>query len=70
MSNYKKAEWQDIWDALYWCFIDKHRDIFNKNIRMKFMVAMYDKMSVEKRENFITITDNYFKSLDVKHNQI
>ena len=68
MSNYKKAQWQEIWDALYWRFINKHRDVFNKNIRMKFMVSMYDKMLTEKKEKFIIIADNYFKSLDVEFN--
>tara|TARA_Y200000002_G_scaffold156661_1_gene129556 strand:- start:78 stop:1565 length:1488 start_codon:yes stop_codon:yes gene_type:complete len=68
MSNYKKAQWQEIWDALYWRFIDKHREVFNKNIRMKLMVSMYDKMLTEKKEKFIIIADNYFKSLDVELN--
>lgn len=66
MSNYKKEQWQEIWDALYWCFIDKHREIFNKNIRMKFMVSMYDKMFAEKKEKFIIIAENYFNSLDIE----
>ncbi|MDG1916824.1 MAG: cryptochrome/photolyase family protein [Flavobacteriales bacterium] len=66
MSNYKKDEWQDTWDALYWQFIDKHRDVFNKNIRMKFMVSMYDKMSSQKKEKFVQIVDNYFTTLDVE----
>ncbi|MDC3029976.1 cryptochrome/photolyase family protein [Flavobacteriales bacterium] len=68
MSNYKKAQWQEIWDALYWRFIDMHREVFNKNIRMKFMVSMYDKMLTEKKEKFIIIADNYFKSLEVELN--
>ena len=66
MSNYKKDQWQEIWDALYWRFIDKHREIFNKNIRMKFMVSMYDKMFAEKKEKFIIIAENYFNSLDIE----
>ena len=61
-------KWQEIWDALYWRFIDKHREVFNKNIRMKFMVSMYDKMLTEKKEKYIIIADNYFKSLDVELN--
>jgi deoxyribodipyrimidine photolyase-related protein len=68
MSNYKSAEWQEIWDALYWRFIDKHRDVFNKNIRMKFMVSMYDKMAIEKKEKFIIIADNYLKKLNANIN--
>ena len=49
MSNYKNGSWQEVWDALYWNFIDKNRDVFIKNPRMKFMVSMYDKMNDEKK---------------------
>lgn len=68
MSNYKKSNWEEIWDALYWQFINKHRQTFNKNIRMKFMVAIYDKMSDEKQEKFIIIKDDFIKSLNVNFN--
>ena len=37
MSDYKKGDWCEIWDALYWNFIDKHRHLFKNNFRMKFM---------------------------------
>ena len=28
MSNFRKGPWCAIWDALYWRFIDRHRDFF------------------------------------------
>ena len=43
MSNYKKGDWEQTWDALYWRFINKHRETFAKNIRMNFMIKLYDK---------------------------
>lgn len=43
MSDYKKANWCEVWDALYWNFIDKHREFFASNPRLNLMVKMYDK---------------------------
>jgi deoxyribodipyrimidine photolyase-related protein len=50
MSNYKKGDWEQTWDALYWRFINKHREIFSKNIRMSFMIKMYDKKTDEVKQ--------------------
>lgn len=44
MSNYKKGEWCDVWDALYWNFIHQHRSFFASNPRMSIMTAQLDKM--------------------------
>ena len=64
MSDFPKGDWQQTWDALYWRFIDLQRDVFNKNIRMKFMVTMLDKMPEEKRLNHFKIANEYLDSLD------
>lgn len=39
MSNFPKGPWCAVWDALYWRFIDRHRDFFRGNPRMAIMVA-------------------------------
>jgi deoxyribodipyrimidine photolyase-related protein len=44
MSNFKRGDWCPIWDALYWRFIDKHRDFFVSNPRMSVMVAQCNRM--------------------------
>jgi len=53
MENGKK-----IWDALYWRFINLNREIFAKNIRMKFMVSMLDKMSDIKKQIILKLQMN------------
>ena len=63
MSNYNKGDWQKIWDGLYWRFISNQRSLFEKNIRMKFMVNILDKMSNEKRQDHFTNAENYLKTL-------
>lgn len=33
MSNYPKGPWTDVWDGLFWRFLQKHRSLFSKNNR-------------------------------------
>ena len=52
MSHYKKDEWCDIWDGLYWRFIEKNKDRFKKNPRMSMMVKQLEKLD-ENRKRII-----------------
>ena len=40
MSDYKKGDWVDIWDGLFWRFLDKHRQLFSSNPRTKLLLSM------------------------------
>jgi deoxyribodipyrimidine photolyase-related protein len=64
MSDFPDGDWRQIWDGLYWRFIDLNRELFNKNIRMKFMVNMLDKMPPEKRGSHFKIAQSYLSKLD------
>ncbi|MEZ6106673.1 MAG: hypothetical protein R3B96_11290 [Pirellulaceae bacterium] len=44
MSDFRKGDWCEIWDALYWSFIDRHRDFFAANHRMSVMTAQLKRM--------------------------
>jgi len=44
MSNYPKAEWCKIWDALYWRFIHREQEFFSGNPRMRVMVGQLNRM--------------------------
>ncbi len=50
MSNHAKGPWQEVWDALFWRFIDNHRLFFQTNPRLNMMVRTLDKMSADKLE--------------------
>jgi len=63
MSNYKKGEWCSIWDSLFWNFIDKQRDFFKTNPRMRMLVSSYDRMNIEKKEELINTAHNFLKNL-------
>lgn len=44
MSNFKKGPWCEIWDALYWRFINNNYELIRKNPRMSVMAGMRDKL--------------------------
>ena len=62
MSNYKKGEWQDVWDGLFWRFMNTHRDFFLSNPRLRMLIRMFDKMSIEKREKHIINAEAYLQT--------
>ena len=63
MSDYKKGDWCEIWDALYWNFIDKHSHLFKNNFRMKFMINLYNKKSLEQRLKIKEVSSNFLADL-------
>tara|TARA_R110000787_G_scaffold246766_4_gene352503 strand:- start:2269 stop:3753 length:1485 start_codon:yes stop_codon:yes gene_type:complete len=63
MSNYKKGEWQAVWDGLFWRFMDTHRGFFKKNPRLGMLVSMFDKMPQEKRQQHLENGEKYLQSL-------
>ncbi len=58
MSDYKKGEWCQVWDALYWNFINEHREFFQNNPRMSMMIKMYDKKPNDLKANYIQLERN------------
>ena len=63
MSNYKKGEWCSTWDSLFWSFIDKQREFFKTNPRMRMLVSSFDRMNIEKKEKLINTAHNFLKNL-------
>ncbi|MGJ3238691.1 MAG: cryptochrome/photolyase family protein [Anaerolineae bacterium] len=44
MSDYKRGDWCDTWDGLYWRFIEKHREFFKGNPRLAMMTSHLKRM--------------------------
>ena len=49
MSHYEKGEWCDVWDGLYWTFIEKNKEQFAKNPRMRMMVSQLDRIADNRK---------------------
>lgn len=43
MSNYPKGEWTEIWDGLFWRFLQKNRDLFSSNNRTANLIQILNK---------------------------
>ena len=64
MSDFKKGGWCQIWDALYWRFMDRHIDLVRSNPRLGVMAGMRDKLQASgKLENHIEIAEGFLKGL-------
>ena len=49
MSNYKKGDWCDVVDGLYWNFIEKNINFFKTNPRLSLMVNALNKINPERK---------------------
>jgi len=63
MGNYKKGEWQTIWDGLFWRFMNVHRDFFMQNPRLSMLVNTFDKMNATKKETHLHQAEQFLNSL-------
>jgi len=63
MSNYPKGPWQEVWDGLFWRFMDVHRDTFKKNPRMSMLISTLDRMGDEKRNNHLNKAEDFLQKL-------
>jgi deoxyribodipyrimidine photolyase-related protein len=64
MSHYKKGDWCDVWDGLYWRWIWNHADELAKNPRWAMMCAMVKKMDPEKRQTHLNNAEAWLDRLD------
>ncbi len=63
MSDYPKGEWQEIWDGLFWRFLDKQRETFRKNPRWAMLISTWDKMPLEKKETHLNNAEAFLTQL-------
>jgi deoxyribodipyrimidine photolyase-related protein len=62
MSSFKKGPWCEIWDALYWRFMHKHRAFFERNARMGVLVSQLDKMGI-KLDKHLAVAEKFLKDM-------
>lgn len=49
MSDLGPGDWRDDWDALYWTFVEDHREAFEGNARAHFVTRTWDGMDDDRR---------------------
>jgi len=61
MMDFKKGEWCNTMDGLYWRFIDRNRKFFLKNPRLSMMVRIFDKMKTDRKKLILSAADKFIK---------
>jgi deoxyribodipyrimidine photolyase-related protein len=59
MSNYKRGDWCDTVDGLYWRFIEKNRKFYDSNPRLSMQARLLDKMNVERKQRIIIKAEDF-----------
>jgi deoxyribodipyrimidine photolyase-related protein len=63
MSDHKKGPWCEVWDGLYWRFIDKHRKLFLTNHRSSMLVKTLDKMDLDRKKRIFDAAETFLANL-------
>jgi len=61
MSDYKKGEWCEIFDALYYNFINNHQKYLGKNYATSRQVAFWKKKSNDEKKIILNTANKYLK---------
>ncbi len=61
MMDFKKGDWCNIMDGLYWRFIDRNRKFFLKNPRLSMMVRIFDKMKTDRKKLILPAAERFIK---------
>lgn len=49
VSNYQRDIWSDVWDGLYWRFVEKHAETFKKDKHLRVLVQRLNKLDPDHR---------------------
>jgi deoxyribodipyrimidine photolyase-related protein len=63
MSDYKKGDWQTVWDGLFWRFMHTHRSFFLKNPRLGMLVRTFDNMPESKQQTHLNNAERFLDLL-------
>ncbi|WP_036384234.1 cryptochrome/photolyase family protein [Muricauda sp. MAR_2010_75] len=64
MGDYEGGQWQEIWDGLFWNFMDKNREFFEQNPRLAMLLRNFDKMNPDTKERHLQNAKEYLDNLD------
>jgi deoxyribodipyrimidine photolyase-related protein len=62
MSDYKKGDWCDVWDGLFWRFIGNHTEFFARNPRLSMMARQLEKMDPVRKKRLLGLASDFIAS--------
>ena len=66
MSNYKKDNWCDIVDGLYWKFMNDNISFFKSNPRLSILVGSLERMNSDRKELIFDKATNFIEKMTEK----
>ena len=61
MSNYKKGDWCDTLDGLYWKFTEKNRKFYENNPRLTLLTRSLDRLNPERKNHIFKKAEDFIK---------
>jgi len=61
MSDYKKGDWCNVVDGLYWRFVDRHKETLARNPRTAVLPANLKRLTGERRQLLFSAADQFMK---------
>ena len=61
MGDDRRGPWCEIWDGLYWRFIDRHRQFFASNPRLAMAVRTLERMEPQRRQALNTAAEAFLE---------
>ena len=66
MNNYKKDDWADIVDGLYWMFMNDNISFFKRNPRLSILIKSLERMDNERKEFIFKQANNFIANKTIK----
>lgn len=63
MSDYRKGDWCETWNALYWHFIYNKRTLIKKTPRLAIMYGYLKRMKKETLASYLKTAESYLKKI-------
>lgn len=48
-SSYKHGDWSDVWDGLFWRFVDKHKSLLSRSKHTRTLVNRHERLSPDQK---------------------
>ena len=59
MSDYRRGEWCDIVDGLYWRFVGEHLEFFGSNPRLALMTSAFQKLDGDRKSRIFGAAESF-----------
>jgi len=61
MGDFPEGPWREDWDSLFWRFVNRHRDLFSRNPRTRFLANQLERMSGSRRAELMSRAENLLR---------